>query len=86
MTVQPATWAPSDLFEMVRLKPAMTPEEIGEANVDQMTADQIRVFAIRSLLLSTATGTVETAARHRAAIRMIEDTGVARLADLAVAA
>ncbi|MFJ8687361.1 hypothetical protein [Micromonospora wenchangensis] len=39
-----------------------------------------------ALLVGAAAGTTETAARHQAAIRMIEEAGVSRLADLAVAA
>lgn len=37
-----------------------------------------------SLLITGAAGTVETAARHQAAIRLIEEAGVSRLADLPV--
>ncbi|MEU0078648.1 hypothetical protein ABZY58_12180 [Micromonospora tulbaghiae] len=38
------------------------------------------------LLVASAGGTVETAARHQAAIRMIEEAGVTRLTDLPVPA
>lgn len=39
-----------------------------------------------AMLVGNAAGNVETAARHQAAIRMIDDSGVKRLADLAVVA